>query len=318
MKASEGFLFDIYRGTTHDGPGMRSTAFFKGCPLHCAWCHNPESISPKQQLWWDEMQCIGCQQCVSSCERNACTATEQGIFIDAQLCIQCGSCVRNCPTGALSFIGWHRGAADLMKELEKYTPYYKKYGGGITASGGEPMLQHDYIEALFRLSEEKGIHTALDTCGFVPYHYYEQVLPFTNCILYDLKLMDTQLHRQYTGADNRQILTNLLQIVNDIRTGRFQCDIWIRTPLIPGITATQDNLTAIAKFLLDNAADVISRWELCAFNKACANKYNRLHQSWACKDVPLLTQADVKEIHSFLADCGFPADRLVISGMVAD
>lgn len=318
MEASEGFLFDLYRGTTHDGPGMRSTAFFKGCPLHCAWCHNPESISTKQQIWWEQAQCIGCLQCVSSCPHDACQATEQGIYINEHACVQCGNCIKTCPTGALSFIGKYRSTVDLMKELEKYAPYYKKYGGGITVSGGEPLLQYPFVETLFRMASEKGIHTALDTCGAVSYKCFEHVLPFTNCVLFDIKLMDSQLHKQYTGSDNKEILANLLHIAEDIRAGRFHCDIWIRTPLIPGITATETNMISISEFILNNLSDVVSRWELCTFNKACSSKYSRLHQTWTCADTPLVTHSDVAKIRSVLSNYGFPSDKLVISGMIVD
>ncbi|MBE6749811.1 MAG: glycyl-radical enzyme activating protein [Ruminococcaceae bacterium] len=318
MENLKAFVFDIYRGTTHDGPGMRTTVFFKGCPLHCAWCHNPESISPKQQVWWDSTACIGCFECVKSCPFGCCKATESGIYTDTASCTLCGKCVKACPSGAQSFIGKNYSAEELVKEAEKYKTYYKNFGGGVTASGGEPMLQHKFVRNFFALLKTKGIHTALDTCGAVPYSYFEEVSPFTDCILFDIKVMDSNAHQKYTGKPNEQILENLKRIAEDVRCGKYNSELWIRTPLIPNITATEENVTAIAKFINENLLDVVTRWELCTFNKACQNKYHKLNFEWTFSDYPLITKNNINSIKDYIKKTSFPEEKLVISGMLSD
>lgn len=317
MNSSEGFIFDIYRGTTHDGPGMRTTVFFKGCPLHCAWCHNPESISHNQQIWWEQMQCIGCGECEKSCAETAISFTEQGVMIDRNKCVLCGKCTKACPTGAINFVGKSVTVEEAFKEVSKYQAYYKTYGGGVTASGGEPMLQHSFVKELFKVAKENGIHTAVDTSGAVSFDAFEEVLPFTDCVLYDIKLFDSEKHKQYTGLGNELILENLLKIADRIRKeGRLE--LWIRTPLIPKITAEKENITQIATFIKENLMDVISRFELCTFNKACQNKYERLGLSWQCTDIPLIRREDLENIRETVKSTGFDENKLVISGLVAD
>lgn len=318
MSDKQGFIFDIYRGTTHDGPGMRSTVFLKGCSLHCQWCHNPESISPSQQLWWEENQCIGCMSCVGSCEQQALRPGDGGIEIDRARCVVCGRCTKICPTGAMSFVGRHISAEKLIKDLAKYQAYYKNFGGGITASGGEPLVQHDFVFELFTLAKQQGIHTALDSCGYVPFSSYEQVLPLTGCLLYDLKLMNDELHRKHAGSSNRLILDNLLKIAEGMRSGSFGCELWIRTPLIPGITDTEENLLATAEFIIRHLSDLVSRWELCTFNKACANKYRRLGIEWACGELPMISRSRVESIRELILSTGFDDGKLVISGLSSE
>ncbi len=317
MNSSEGFIFDIYRGTTHDGPGMRTTVFFKGCPLHCAWCHNPESISHNQQIWWEQMQCIGCGECKKACENNAIEFAETGVMINRDKCVLCGKCTKACPTNAISFVGKSVTLDSVFKEVSKYQAYYKTYGGGVTASGGEPMLQYSFVKELFRMAHKEGIHTAVDTSGAVSFDAFNEVLPFTDCVLYDIKLLDSEKHKEYTGLDNKLILDNLLKIADYIRE-KGDTELWIRTPLIPSITAEKDNIIGIAEFIKENLMDVIARWELCTFNKACQNKYERLGLLWQCGDIPLVRREDVENIRETVKSTGFDENKLVISGLVAD
>ncbi len=317
MNSSEGFIFDIYRGTTHDGPGMRTTVFFKGCPLHCAWCHNPESISHNQQIWWEQMQCIGCGECKKACANNAIEFAETGVMIDRDKCKLCGNCTKACPTNAISFAGKTVTVQSVFKEVSKYQAYYKTYGGGVTASGGEPMLQYSFVKELFKMAHEEGIHTAVDTSGAVSFDAFNEVLPFTDCVLYDIKLIDSQKHKEYTGLGNELILDNLLKIADYIRE-KGNMELWIRTPLIPTVTAEKENVTGIARFIKENLMDVISRWELCTFNKACQNKYERLGLDWQCGDIPLVGRSDIENIRETVKSTGFDENKLVISGLVAD
>lgn len=314
MSQSKGFIFDIYRGTTHDGPGMRTTVFFKGCPLHCLWCHNPESISPKNAVWWDKTQCIGCMECVKTC-RNI-SFNDFGL-LKGEDCTLCGNCVKMCPGKALSFIGKYVDADELLKEAKKYEVYYKNYGGGVTASGGEPLLQSDFIKEFFEKCRENSIHTALDTCGAVPFEKLVKVLPFTDCLLYDIKLMDSSLHKKYTGQENGQIIDNLLKTAELIRTKKIKTKLWIRTPLIPDITDTSENIENIALFIKEKLEDVIERFELCTFNKACANKYERLNLQWKLSDYPLINADKAEEIKQIVKKSGIDEEKLIISGIIS-
>lgn len=312
-------VFDVFYGTTHDGPGMRTTFFLKGCPLRCAWCHNPEGISPKQQVWWDSRKCIGCFSCKDQCPNGAFQMDEQGIHIQRQLCVACGLCAQQCPSRALSVIGREYTATEMVRQAQKYCTYYDSFGGGVTLSGGEPLLQAEEVAGLLAELREKGIHTAVDTCGCVPQSAFERVLPHTSCILYDLKLMDTQTHERFTGVGNARILENFRYLLRWKQEEAPELELWVRTPLIPDATATQENVCAIAEFLLSvGATEQIDRWELCAFNNVCADKYQKLGTQWIMADTPLMKQWQLEQIRQWICDTGFPEDKLVISGLSAE
>lgn len=311
--------FDVFYGTTHDGPGMRTTFFLKGCPLRCEWCHNPEGIAPGKQVWWDGRKCIGCFSCKDQCPNGAFHFGEQGIHIDRERCVACARCVEQCPAKALSVIGRERSPEDIAREAEKYCSYYASFGGGVTLSGGEPLLQAEQIVPLLEILRKKGIHTAVDTCGCVPQRAFEQVLPHTCCVLYDLKLMDTEEHRHFTGVGNERILENFRYLLDWKQNHNPELEIWIRTPLIPDATATQENIRAIGEFLLSTGAvEQISRWELCAFNNVCQDKYNKLGTPWSMAGVPLMKQPQLEQIRDWIYETGFPSDKLVISGLASE
>ena len=317
MVEKSAVIFDVYRGTSHDGPGLRTTIFFKGCPLKCTWCHNPEGIAPQPQIWWDSRKCIGCLRCNDACPTGALIADETGVHIDPAVCISCGACVKACPARAQSYTGEEWSENKLLREALKDKPYYTSFGGGVTASGGEPMGQYTHVLTLFRELKDCGVHTALDTCGNVPWNRYEAVLPYTDCVLYDLKIMDPEQHKQFTGSKNHLILDNILNLANHIRTKRPDMTLWIRTPLIPNATATEENLRQICRFLRDHLLDLIGRWELCSFNNICKSKYEKMHRQWDFAEEPLLSQQQIDEIRQLILSEDFPEDKLVISGVIA-
>ncbi|MHA1793461.1 MAG: glycyl-radical enzyme activating protein [Promethearchaeota archaeon] len=280
-------IVQIQKFSTDDGPGIRTTIFFKQCPLKCAWCQNPETISAKPSLQWFQGKCIGCESCVEACPNDAIYIDVNGVHIKREKCSACGACVEQCPSTALKLFGqkWHLD--DLIMEIKKDLVFYERSGGGITASGGEPALQAGFVARLFNECKKIGISTALDTCGHVKQDALSRILPHADIILYDLKLIDSKKHEEYTGVSNDLILKNCKWLVKKAKA--LDKTIWIRTPLIPNYTATDDNVRSIARFIFSDLANNIDRWDLLAFNKLPAAKYERMGISWPLKDTPLLT-----------------------------
>jgi pyruvate formate lyase activating enzyme len=291
-----GLVFDIHRGTTHDGPGMRTTVFMKGCPLRCGWCHNPESLSREPEIQWTSRKCIGCRTCVESCENHALAFDETGVIINETVCKHCRECTKNCPSGALTLVGKSWTAEELVKEACKDALFFGEFEGGITVSGGEPLQQYEFVQEFLRLLKQKGENTALDTSGFSSRKALEAVYPYVDIFLYDIKFIDPELHKKHTGADNHPILTNfqwLVQKSGDDTDKRIR----IRTPLIPKATATVENISRIGEFLNDHAAGKVECWELCAFNNVSRDKYAKMRLKWSYAQTPLMS---TKEIDTLL------------------
>ena len=290
-----GIVLEIQRLSTEDGPGIRSTVFMKGCSLRCQWCHNPESIDPKPQIQWISSRCIGCKTCLSICQNSALVFEPCGIEINRSNCQGCGICAEQCPTNALELLGKQWKASELVKELLKDKVFYEKSGGGVTISGGESTLQYPFVTQVMKQLKEQGVHTALDTCGLTSWTAIDTLLPFTDLVLYDLKEMDSESHKQHTGSSNEKILDVLLHICEVIRQTGQPKEIWIRTPIIPQATDYPDNVAAIGEYIEKHCADVVTRWDLLAFNNLCRDKYTRLGLEWAYSDAELIS-AEKQEI----------------------
>jgi len=265
-------IFNIQRFSTEDGPGIRTTVFFKGCPLRCPWCANPESQSPFQQLAHRESQCLGCGSCVKACPAGALRfgggEGESKIIIDRNACNNCGVCIDACPAGAIRFYGKIMTIDEVYNEIKKDVGYYFSSQGGITAGGGEPLLQADFVAELFQRCQKIGIHTTLDTCGYARLSELDKVLKHTNLVLFDLKLMDRVQHKQVIGKSNDVIIRNLRHIVKQ------GTPVIIRIPLIPGFTDTEENLERAALFIseLDRTMHV----DLLPYHNYGENKYRML------------------------------------------
>jgi pyruvate formate lyase activating enzyme len=309
----KGVTLHTQRFSTEDGPGLRTTIFFKGCPLNCEWCHNPESISSKRQLHWLENRCIHCSTCVKVCPQKALRWEGDALLIDRSLCDLCAECSEECPSNALEILGRYTIPEELIREAAKDQAYYTASGGGVTLSGGEPTMQPAYAVRLLETLNQAGIPTALDTCGQFSTQTLDLLLPFTDLVLFDIKFMDAEEHQRHTGQTNEEILKNLLAIRDRMRTQQQPRHLWVRTPLIPGATATEANIRAIGNFLTAELSDVVERWELLAFNNLCRDKYRRLGMEWKYAQTPLLTRAEMNAFEA-IARSAFHPERTFVTG----
>ena len=254
-----GRIFNIQRYSTHDGPGIRTTVFFKGCNLRCAWCHNPESLDPKSTLEFNRELCVGCGSCADKCPNGV--HDKGNPAAHREMCVGCGRCVRDCFSGALTLAGTDMDEDRAMEEILTDLPYFEASGGGVTFSGGECMLQISFLETMCRICAERGIHIAVDTAGHVPWEYFERLLPYEPMFLYDVKAYDPEVHRKLTGADNVRILDNLDKLLD---TGSR---VWIRVPCVPG--GNTGEMDAIAGYL---AGKPLERVELLAYHRLGGSK----------------------------------------------
>lgn len=261
-------VLNIQKYSIHDGPGIRTTVFFKGCPLACRWCHNPESQRYPRELMFHQDRCVGCGSCAQVCPCGA------ALPLDREACQACGACVDACAHDAREWAGRTYEIRDLVRELEKDRMFYDQSGGGVTLSGGEVLAQDmDYITELARRLCEKGLSVDIDTCGHVPYQRFQQILPYTDTFLYDIKLMDPEAHKRYTGVDNRLILENLKRLSAD--GGKIN----IRLPLIGGVNACDEHIQAVIAFL--KAGNIrVCRVNLLKYHSTGSSKYGKLGRTY--------------------------------------
>ena len=313
-KNIRGTILRIQRMSTEDGPGIRSTVFFKGCPLACIWCHNPESISPRVQIHWEKTRCIGCRSCIDACIKGAVAATETGMAIDRSACDSCDACVQACPSTAMEIYGEACGPNDLVREVLKDEAYFQKSGGGVTLSGGEPTMQPFFAKELLSAFKRGGIHTALDTCGQCSWETLDALLPHTDLVLYDLKEINADKHKEFTGVSNARILENLVLLRRFMKEHSLPGELWIRTPLIPGCTATPENLQGIGIFIKEHLGPSVSRWELCTFNNLCIHKYEGLGIRWDFRKAALLSRDEAERFASLARESGVDPGIVHLSG----
>ena len=259
---TEARVFNIQRFSTHDGPGIRTTVFFKGCNLHCKWCHNPESISAKPQIELCLDLCIGCGECFKVCKNHMIAEGSQHV-VDRKACTACGRCADTCYAGGIKLVGEELSVEKLMEEILTDKPYYDASGGGVTFSGGECMIQPEALARLTSACREAGVHTAVDTAGNVAWSVFEAV--DADMYLYDVKAADPELHKRLTGVDNRLILENLKRLSDSGKR------IWVRIPYIPGCNDVE--IPEIARILKDIKAEKV---ELLAYHRLGEGKYDSL------------------------------------------
>ncbi len=294
----KGTIFDIKRYAIHDGPGIRTTVFFKGCTLHCQWCHNPEGIDRKHEIMYRPERCAeDCRQCVTSCPQNAIVKKTKVIHIDKNRCNLCGVCGEVCGYEAIEWVGRDVTVQEILDEVEKDRIFYEESGGGVTLSGGEPLVQSKFLLELLDELGKRNIHTAIDTSGFVPFKILEEASQKADLLLYDLKIMDERRHKELTGESNVLILDNLRKISADGR------EIIIRTPVIRGINDDEDNIQRLSESLL--FCKNLKKINLLPYHKGAEGKLRRLMKKSALNDFKAPSEKRLDEIKRKLASHGF-------------
>jgi len=291
-----GIVFDIKKFSIHDGPGIRTTVFFKGCPLSCWWCHNPEGQAPKPELMLWASRCIRCGACLEVCDQGAISRDDDVVSTDREKCVLSGACVEVCYAEAREIVGQEMTVAQVMAEIERDIPFYDQSGGGVTFSGGEPLLQRDFLLALLRACKERAIHTSVDTCGFATWETVDSMRKHVDLFLYDLKLMDDARHRKFTGVSNELILKNLQ------RLSAQGHDIFLRVPIIPGINDDAENIRQIGTFAA--ALPHLNRVDILPYHRAAAEKYHRLNKVYGLPETRPPSDEKMAEISQILRGFG--------------
>lgn len=310
---TRGIVYSIQRYTVHDGPGTRTSVFLKGCTMNCLWCCNPESLAKKPEVAVYAQRCIGVDKC-GYC-LDACPFTQQGIFrineagevagIDRTLCIQCMACAKECPANALTPWGEDMTVAQVMREVLKDREFYDETGGGITISGGELFVQTPFVVELLKACKVANVHTCIETALGVPWQWVEQALPYTNFVLTDIKHMDPDRHREYTGFDLAPVLENLKKL------GRSGVPMVIRIPLIPGCNDSDENIQATGRFIVEELGSMPQQVQVLQFHELGKAKYATLGKTYPLEDKEKPSREDyvarLKSAISILRNCGLPA-----------
>lgn len=298
-----GIIFDIKKYAIHDGPGLRTTVFLKGCPLVCGWCHNPEGMTPTPERGYRRQRCIGCGECAAACDGGALKLTATGVLPDESRCVKCLACAQACPSEAMAFIGKAMTVGEVLAEVEKDIIFYDESGGGVTFSGGEPLMQPDFLRALLGACGDLALHRAVDTSGYVPGDTLLSIARRTDLFLFDLKHMDPEKHRRLTGVSNQQILENLALLAGN------GAEMIVRIPILPGVNDDSENLAQTGEFL--SGLSGMNGVSILPFHDSARGKYSRLNTAASSPDIDRPGKKRMRDIADRLAQWGL---RVSIGG----
>lgn len=291
-----GIVFDIQKFSLHNGPGIRTTVFLKGCPLHCWWCHNPESQALGLEMMFQPRRCIRCGACEAICAQGAISRDNGIVTTDIEKCTLCRACVESCYAEAREIVGQEMTVAQVIAEIERDTVFYDESGGGVTFSGGEPLLQPKFLLALLQACKDREIHTSVDTCGFTTWDTLDSIREYVNLFLYDLKLMDGAKHRTFTGVPNELILRNLQML-----SARGH-DVVLRVPIIPGINDDDENVRQTGAFAV--ASPGLNRVDILPYHHTAVDKYDRLKKAYELPAIRSPSDERMAEIAQILGGFG--------------
>lgn len=298
----KGRIFDIKRYSIHDGPGIRTTVFLKGCGLHCLWCHNPESVAPGPDLMHWPARCVRCYSCVGACPPGAISKDAGGaVVIDRTKCDLCGKCAEACLYDAMQIVGREMSVDEVMAEVEKDRIFYEQSGGGVTLSGGDPLVQAEFAGAVLDACRARGFHTALDTAGLAPSGPFERLARRADLVLYDLKVVDEGRHEAFTGVSNAAILDNLR------RLAAAGPEVWIRIPLVPGVNDDEDNIGRTIGLL--GSLGKIRRVGLLPYHAGGLDKAGRIGQGSHFRKFEAPSEARLAVIEAAFRAAGFDVQR---------
>lgn len=293
MNPITGLIFNIQRFSIHDGPGIRTTVFYKGCPLRCFWCHNPEGLKGQPEVQYFPQRCIGCGACVEACEHGAHLLSEGEHRYDRQVCVTCGKCIAECCSEALQIAGRQMTVEETAAEVLRDRPFYDSQGGGVTLSGGEPLQQREFTLALLKRLKDEEIHTAIETTAYFPWERLEEVLPLVDLVMMDIKHLDSVSHKAATGVPNERILANARRLAESGKPLLF------RTPVIPTVNDRVEDIGAIAAFVqelngLRPAGAKSLTLELLPFHRLAGDKYRSLDMEYHANHLETPTQAHLQ------------------------
>jgi len=293
----KGLVYDIQRFAIHDGPGIRTLVYMKGCPLKCLWCSSPQTQKFSTEILYTESKCEKCLRCVDECPKKAIIFSDkEKIKIDRKLCNTCGQCVEICPNQALKLIGDQITVEELFQDVMKDSNFYRRSDGGVTIGGGEPTMQHEFVADLLKKCKETYVHTAMETCGYVKWEDLEKILEYIDLLYFDIKHMDSRIHKELTGVSNELILENA-------RKASKMRPIIIRIPLIPGRNDSEENLLNTAKFAAELGENLL-RIDLLPYHEFGTRNYEQLGREYGLKDVEPPSEDYMINLKKLVESCG--------------